>query len=97
MSEVSEEKIVHVARLARIAFSDDDARATTQGVGRILHLVDAMQTAQTDGVEPTSQVTGLQDVLREDVVKPSSVAPEKLLQCAPRHENGYIVVKRVLG
>ncbi|QQS26645.1 Asp-tRNA(Asn)/Glu-tRNA(Gln) amidotransferase subunit GatC [bacterium] len=97
MSQVSEEKIAHVARLARIAFSDDDARATTQGVGQILHLVDAMQATQTDNVEPTSQVTGLQDVLREDVVKPSSVNPERLLQSAPRHENGYIVVKRVLG
>lgn len=97
MSEVNEEIVAKVARLARIAFSESDAQATTQDVGRVLHLVDALQAADTQGVAPTSQVTGLQDVLREDVVVSSVVPPEKLLERAPRHENGYIVVKRVLG
>ena len=97
MSEVNEEIVARVARLARIAFSEADTQETTQGVGRVLHLVDALQAADTDGVAPTSQVTSLQDVLREDVVKKSEVSPEKLLERAPRHENGYIVVKRVLG
>ena len=97
MSEVNEEIVARVARLARIAFSEADTQETTQGVGRVLHLVDALQAADTDGVAPTSQVTGLQDVLREDVVKKSEVSPEKLLERASRHENGYIVVKRVLG
>lgn len=97
MSEVNEEIVARVARLARIAFSEADAQTTTQGVGRVLHLVDALQAVDTEGVVPTSQVTGLQDVLREDVVKKSGVSPEKLLERAPRHENGYIVVKRVLG
>ena len=97
MSEVNEEIVARVARLARIAFSEADPQETTQGVGRVLHLVDALQAADTDGVAPTSQVTGLQDVLREDVVKKSEVSPEKLLERAPRHENSYIVVKRVLG
>ncbi len=97
MSELNEEIVARVARLARIAFSEGDAQATTQGVARVLHLVDRLQAVDTDGVEPTSQVTGLQDVLREDVVRPSAVSPQVLLKRAPRHENGYIVVKRVLG
>lgn len=96
MSEINEEIVARVARLARIAFSEDDVRVATRDVEQVLNLVDTLQAADTDGVAPTSQVTGLQDVLREDVVKKSKVSPGDLLARAPRHENGYIVVERVL-
>jgi aspartyl-tRNA(Asn)/glutamyl-tRNA(Gln) amidotransferase subunit C len=63
---------------------------------RILDFVDVLQKVDVSGVAPTAQVTGLQDVLRDDIVKPSVVKPDELLKRAPRTENGYIVVKRVL-
>lgn len=96
MSEVNEATIARIAQLARVAFSEADAAQTTGDVQRVLRLVDGLQAAETEGVEPTSQVTGLTDVLREDIVVRSSVSPEDLLARAPRHEAGYIVVKRVL-
>lgn len=96
MSELSADEIRHIARLSRISVSDDTLEQMRIDVGRVLHLVDELQAAQTEGVKPTSQVTGLYDVLRADEVKSSPVSPDELLQRAPRQANGYIIVKRVL-
>jgi aspartyl-tRNA(Asn)/glutamyl-tRNA(Gln) amidotransferase subunit C len=96
MSGVNEENVRRVARLARIAYSEADDRLAVRDFNRILDFVDVLQKVDVSGVLPTAQVTGLQDVLREDIVRPSSVKPDELLKRAPRTENRYIVVKRVL-
>lgn len=96
MNKLDEDTVAYVARLARVAISDHDIHLRTQELGQILHLVDVMQKVDTSGVVPTNQVTGLQDVWRADVVRTCSVSPAKLLEQAPRHQDGYIVVGRVL-
>lgn len=96
MTKLTEAEVSQIARLARIAVPAEALAHTTEQVGQVLHLVDRMQAVNTDGVAPTSQVTGLTDVLREDEVRPSDVSPHELLASAPRHEDGYIVVKRVI-
>lgn len=97
MSGVNEEIVGRVARLARIAYSQSDERLAARDFNRILDFVEALQSVNVSGVEATAQVTGLQDVMRDDVVKPSDVDPKELLKRAPRTEKGYIIVKRVLA
>lgn len=98
MSEkhLSESDVRRIAELAHIQVTDEHVAEIGQGLEKVLDFVDQLQSVDTDGIEPTSQVTGLADVLREDVVKPSPVTRQVLLAQAPGQENGYIKVKRVI-
>ncbi len=85
-----------MAKLARIGLSEEEAARMAVEIGRIVGFVEQLQAVDITGIEPTDQVTGLVDVWREDVVKPS-LPREELLANAPAQKDGYIVVKRVMN
>ena len=93
---ISEKDVEKVAKLARLEITQDEKKKYTQQLGSILEFVEKLNEVDTDGVEPTAQVTGLSNVYREDAVsRPEN--RDKLLSNAPQTENGYIKVKAVLG
>ena len=96
MSKIGTDEVERLAKLARIGLSADEASAMSVELGRILAFVEQLQSVDVSRVEPTDQVTGLEDVWREDVVRPSPDR-EGLLQGAPAQKDGYILVKRVLN
>jgi aspartyl-tRNA(Asn)/glutamyl-tRNA(Gln) amidotransferase subunit C len=96
MSKIGVTEVERVAKLARIGLSAEEAAQMSVELGRIVEFVEQLQAVDVEGVEPTDQVTGLVDVWRADVVKPSLPRAE-LLANAPRQKDGYIVVKRVLN
>ena len=96
MAKLSLEEIQKVALLARIELSDDELVVASTEISSILDFVDTIQNTDTAGVEPTSQVTGLTDVWREDLVEKCVIAPKLLLASAPDMQDGYIKVKKVL-
>ena len=96
MEKLSLDVIQKVALLARIELSDDELVVASTEISSILDFVDTIQNTDTAGVEPTSQVTGLTDVWREDLVEKCSIAPKLLLASAPDMQDGYIKVKKVL-
>lgn len=96
MSKIDIAEVERIARLARIGLSHDEAVKMSAELGDILGFVEQLSSVDIEGVAPTDQVTGLEDVWREDVVKPS-MPREQLLANAPEQKDGYIVVKRVLN
>lgn len=96
MSKISVEEVERIAKLARIGLSEAESAKMSQELGNILEFVEQLQKVDISGTPPTDQVTGLEDVWREDVVKPS-MPREQLLAGSPNHKDGYIVVKRVLN
>lgn len=96
MKKITKEEIIRVAELARIDMPETEAVATADEVGSILSFVDILQSVDTEGVKPTSQVTSLSDVWREDLVVSCDVPQAELLANAPMLEAGYIKVKKVL-
>lgn len=96
MSKISVEEVERIAKLARIGLSDAETTKMSEELGNILTFVEQLQKVDISDTEPTDQVTGLEDVWREDVVKPSPPR-EQLLAGAPHQKDGYIVVKRVLN
>lgn len=94
MSKLEISEVERIARLARINLSPDQTSKMAEELSSILGFVEQLQSVDIAGIEPTDQVTGLVDVWREDVVKPS-LAREQLLMNAPEQKDGYIVVKRV--
>ena len=96
MSKLSIDEIQKVAKLARISLSDDEIEKLATETSSILDFVELIQSTNTDGVNTTSQVTGLTDVWRQDEVKKSKVTPKDLLAGAPDTHEGYIKVRKVL-
>lgn len=87
--------IKHIAKLARIRLSPEEEAAIQPELEAILGFVEQLQAVDVDDLVPTFQVTGLVDVMREDVVKPS-MDRELLLSNTPNQQDGYIKVQRVL-
>jgi aspartyl-tRNA(Asn)/glutamyl-tRNA(Gln) amidotransferase subunit C len=96
MSKIGVDDVKRIAQLARIGLSEAEVSQMTGELGKILEFVEQLQKVDISHTAPTDQVSGLEDVWREDVVTPSPPR-EQLLANAPAQKNGYIVVKRVLN
>ncbi len=96
MTKISLDDVKKLARLARIAIDDEEAKKFQGDLDAILNYVQQLEDVDTEGVEPTSQVTGLVNVTRSDEVIDYRVDQAGLLKNAPDSKDGYIRVKRVL-
>lgn len=76
------EQVRHVAKLARLRLSEAEVEKFTGQLSVILDYVAILNEVDTEGVEPTSQVTGLANVTRPDEVERWS-DPSALLACSP--------------
>ena len=83
VSTLTSTQVRHIAKLARLRLSDAEVEKYTKELGSILGYVEMLKNVETEGVETTAQVTGLHNVLRDDVVCPSEVAPDALLATSP--------------
>lgn len=84
---IDREQVLHVAKLARLRLSDDEVERMIGELSKILEHVEQMDRLDLDGVEPTSHVVELQNVLREDVPEPS-LPRERALEGAPEAGGG---------
>jgi aspartyl-tRNA(Asn)/glutamyl-tRNA(Gln) amidotransferase subunit C len=79
---IDREQVLHVARLARLQLSDDEVDRMAGEMSTILEHVETMNELDLEGVDPTSHVVELQNVLRDDV--PRDCLPrERALEQAP--------------
>jgi aspartyl-tRNA(Asn)/glutamyl-tRNA(Gln) amidotransferase subunit C len=68
---IDREQVLHVARLARLRLSDEEVETMTGELSGILEHVDRIGKLDLEGVEPTSHVVALENVLRPDQPRPS--------------------------
>lgn len=87
-------EVDYVARLARLFLEPDEKERMAGQLSDILENARRIQELDTTGIEPTSHVTELPAVLREDQVRPS-LSPERALQNAPRRKEGFVRVPRI--
>ncbi len=84
--KLTADQVKHVAKLANLPlFSDEEEKYSGQ-LSEILEYVDKLNEVDTSGVEPTYNVTGLENVTREDVAKPSLISKQ-----------GFFVTKGILN
>jgi aspartyl-tRNA(Asn)/glutamyl-tRNA(Gln) amidotransferase subunit C len=84
---IEREQVLHVAKLARLSFSDEEIDRLAPELSKIVEYVEQMDRLDLEGVEPTSHVVELQNVLREDVPRPS-LPKERALEQAPDAADG---------
>lgn len=96
MIQISRDDVHKLAQLSSLQLDDAEADALGIDIENILGYVEQLSELDTTGVEPTYQVTGLQNVWREDVVDTYNLDSETLLSLAPEVEAGQIKVPKVL-
>lgn len=92
---LTSEEVLHIARLARIALTDEDVQRFTAQLSGILDHFDALSAVETEGIEPTAHPLPLSNVMRADLVAPS-LSQRDALANAPLAEDGYVRVRAVL-
>jgi len=97
MTKLSRDDVLKLARLARIDLADDEVTEFEAEFNEILQYVEQLQAVDIEGFQPTSQVTGLTDVWREDEIMDYGYEPKDLLKNVPEVENDQIKVKRMIG
>ncbi len=95
--KLEKKDIEHIANLARLELSESELEKYGSQLSDVLNYIDMLQEVDVEGVEPTAQVTGMENIYREDVVKEWN-DDERLnaLSEAPELEDGQVKVRRVL-
>lgn len=96
MADLTREDILKLARLSRLKLTDAEADEFTKEISEILGYVQMLDKADTTGLKPTYQVTGLKNVSRKDELIDYGVSQDELLKNLPDRDKNYIKVKRML-
>ena len=96
MATLSRADVEHVAHLARLGLTDEELTLLEGQLNHILDQYAILATVPTDHIAPTAQTIELENILRDDVARPS-LAVEDVLANAPAREGDFIVVPAILG
>ena len=88
--------VAHVARLARLAVTDEELGRFTGQLAAVLDHAADIEALDLGGVPPTAHPLPLANVLREDVARPG-LPREEALAAAPAVEDDRFRVPRILG
>lgn len=97
MSTITTDDVRHLAQLSSLQLSDEEVTSLQADMTNILGYIDKLSELNTDGIEPTYQVTGLENVWRDDEVEVQSVTREDLLNLAPEQAENSVKVPQVLA
>ncbi len=93
--KVTENDVKIVASLSRLKISDEESVDVIAQLDKFLTYVENLQSVDTSKIEPTTYALPMQNIFREDKVKPS-LNRELALSNAPMQDDGYFKVPRVL-
>ncbi len=96
MSKLTREQVIKLANLSKLRLSEDEIVKYQSELSNILAYVERLNEVDVTGLQPTYQVTGLQNVMREDVVVKQQATPDKLMELLPKSKDGYIQVGRMI-
>jgi aspartyl-tRNA(Asn)/glutamyl-tRNA(Gln) amidotransferase subunit C len=96
MIQISREDILHLAQLSSLRLDESEIVNLQKDISNILGYVEKLKDLDTDGVEPTYQVTGLSNVWRSDSVIDYGISRDELLSLAPDSLDDCIKVPKVL-
>jgi aspartyl-tRNA(Asn)/glutamyl-tRNA(Gln) amidotransferase subunit C len=92
--KLSTTEVEHIAKLARLKLTEAEKEKYSSQLSGILDYAEKLSAVDTADVKPTSQVTGLTNIMREDVVIESGIA-EELVACAPQSVDGFVKIPKI--
>lgn len=93
--KISKQEVEHVAKLARLEFSEPEKDKLIAQLSGILTYVEKLNELDTKGVEPTSHVLDIKNVMRDDVAVPG-LSQERALANAPEKAAGHYKVPKII-
>lgn len=93
-SKLTKVEVKHIAQLANLALNEAEIKKFSRQLDETLTYVEILNQLDTKNVEPTNQVTGLENVTREDKTKPSLTLAE-VLSGAANQENNLFKIKAI--
>jgi len=93
--KITKQEVEHVAKLARLELSEQEADRMTDQLSNILTYVEKLNELDTKGVEPTSHVLAINNVTREDMPR-ESLPLEQALANAPEKVAGHYKVPKII-
>ncbi len=85
--------VEHIAHLARLTLAGSEKEKFGAQLNSILTYVEKLEELDTTGVEPTSHVLEISNVMREDELRPSLSRDDALMNAPDRSEEFYRVPK----
>ena len=92
---VSPEQVRHIAKLARIAMSEEELERLVPELNNILGWIEQLGEVDTEGVEPLTAVIEQKLRLRDDVVTDGNIRDD-ILANAPEAQHGFFAVPKVI-
>lgn len=83
MSSLTQDQVRHIAKLARLTLTDDQAERFSKELSSILNYIEQLQEVDTENVEPLAHVTGMTNSFRADEVRQSAADSDSLLETSP--------------
>ena len=96
MATLSRADVEHVAHLARLGLTDEELARLESQLNDILDQYAILATVPTEHIAPTAQTIELENILRDDVTRPS-LPRDAVLANAKEHDGAFIVVPPILG
>jgi len=99
---LTKKEVEHIAKLARLGLSDVEIEKFQGDLSSILDYISQLQDVDVEKIEPISNITGAQNVFRNDLAKKTNIESvrgidtvKRILKEAPELQDGYIKVKAV--
>ena len=94
--EIKREDIIHLADLSDFSLSDDEINYLKKDLQSIIQYISQLEKLKTDSIEPTYQVFEMENIWREDEIKPQDATREELLALTNEEKDNQIKVPKVL-
>lgn len=93
---LTREEVLNVAKLARLEFKEEEIMKFQEDLNSILDYINMLSEVDTENVEPLVHITEEEIKFRDDEVR-ASLSVKEALKNAPAHEDGAIIVTKVVG
>jgi len=94
MNRLTKDEVLHIAKLANLTLSEEEVKVFGGQLSETLDYVERLNELKTESVLPTFQTTGLKNVTRDDVIKPS-LTQDEALKNAKAIVKGYFKTKAI--
>ena len=89
---ITKEQVKKIAELSHLDLNEKEIKQYSEELSRVIDFIEVLKKVNIDGVEPLLCTSELEDVMREDRARPSTIS-EDILVCAPESQKNYVKTK----